>query len=130
MSNTKSASRQVYYGEIAKHNLSPLWESLHSLVPKEPRPQAVPTIWKYAHLRELVMASGDVISAAEAIRRVLILENPGLPGKAKFEFAPRDVFVAPSWQSISLEADEDAVLFSYSNRPVLAALGLLREERK
>src|SRR6516164_3626254 len=82
MSNTQSASRQAYYGEIAKHNLSPLWESLHSLVPKEPRPQAVPTIWKYAHLRELVMASGEVISAAEAIRRVLVLENPGLPCKA------------------------------------------------
>jgi gentisate 1,2-dioxygenase len=51
-------------------------------------------------------------------------------GETKFEFAPRDVFVAPSWQQVSLEADEDAVLFSYSNRPVLAALGLLREERK
>ena len=82
MSNTQSASRQAYYGEIARHNLSPLWESLHALVPKEPCPQAIPTIWKYAHLRELVMESGKVISAAEAIRRVLILENPGLPGKA------------------------------------------------
>ncbi|RJG04018.1 gentisate 1,2-dioxygenase [Noviherbaspirillum sedimenti] len=82
MSNTLPASRQAYYGEIAKHNLSPLWESLHALVPKSPRPQAVPAIWKYAQLRELVMESGRVISAAEAIRRVLILENPSLPGKA------------------------------------------------
>jgi gentisate 1,2-dioxygenase len=81
MSNP-SASREAYYGEIAKHNMSALWESLHSLVPKTPRPQAVPTIWKYAQLRELLMQSGDLISAAEAIRRVLILENPGLPGKA------------------------------------------------
>lgn len=81
MSNP-SASREAYYGEIAKHNMSALWESLHSLVPKTPRPQAVPTIWKYAQLRELLMQSGDLISAAEAIRRVLILENPGLPGRA------------------------------------------------
>jgi gentisate 1,2-dioxygenase len=82
MSNATSTARQAYYDEIAKHNLSPLWEALHALVPKEPRPLAVPAIWKYAQLRELVMESGNVISAAEAIRRVLVLENPGLPGKA------------------------------------------------
>lgn len=81
MSNP-SASRDAYYGSIAKHNMSPLWESLHSLVPVAPRPQAVPAIWKYAQLRELLMESGELISAAEAIRRVLILENPGIPGKA------------------------------------------------
>ncbi|WP_233873274.1 gentisate 1,2-dioxygenase [Paraburkholderia adhaesiva] len=82
MTTAPSAERQAYYGEIAKRNLAPLWESLHALVPKEPRPQIVPAHWKYAELRELVMESGRVITAAEAIRRVLILENPGLPGKA------------------------------------------------
>lgn len=50
-------------------------------------------------------------------------------GDQTFHFAPRDVFVALSWQPVRLSADEDAVLFSYSNRPVLAALDLLREER-
>lgn len=82
MSNTLPASRQSYYGEIAKHHLSPLWESLHTLVPKAPCPQAIPAIWKYADLRDLLMESGRIITAAEAIRRVLVLENPGLPAKA------------------------------------------------
>nr|WP_218281460.1 gentisate 1,2-dioxygenase [Pseudomonas sp. RW407] len=82
MSNAPSSSRRSYYGEIEKLNLSPLWESLHSLVPNTPQPQAVPAIWKYAQLRELLMASGKLISAAEAVRRVLILDNPGLPGKS------------------------------------------------
>ncbi|ABE30326.1 gentisate 1,2-dioxygenase [Paraburkholderia xenovorans LB400] len=77
-----SPSRIAYYEQIAKLGMAPLWESLHTLVPKEPRPQAVPAIWKYAQLRKFVLESGKVISAAEAIRRVLILENPGLPGKA------------------------------------------------
>ena len=62
--------------------MAPLWASLHSLVPKAPQPQAVPAIWKYAQLRELVMEAGRVISAQEAIRRVLVLENPALPGKS------------------------------------------------
>ncbi|MBB5374412.1 gentisate 1,2-dioxygenase [Acidocella aromatica] len=78
----QSAGREAYYGKITERNLSPLWESLHALVPNAPRPQAVATIWKYAELRDLIMESGRIISAAEAIRRVLVLENPGLPGKS------------------------------------------------
>ena len=45
-----------------------------------------------------------------------------------FEWGPRDVFVVPSWQARSLEADEESVLFCYSDRPVQEVLGLLREE--
>ena len=74
--------RNAYYGNIAKRNLSPLWESLHALVPPQPQTQAVAAIWKYAELRDLVMEAGHMISAAEAVRRVLVLENPGLPGKS------------------------------------------------
>ncbi|MDR2154336.1 MAG: gentisate 1,2-dioxygenase [Burkholderiaceae bacterium] len=76
------ASRQAYYGQIAKYHMTPLWESLHLLVPRAPTPKMVPAIWRYAQLRDLLMESGKVISAAEAIRRVLILENPGLPGSS------------------------------------------------
>jgi gentisate 1,2-dioxygenase len=46
-----------------------------------------------------------------------------------FQFAPHDVFVAPSWQLIELAANDEVVLFSYSDRPIQTALGLLREER-
>ena len=55
-------------------------ESLHNLV-REPA-RCVPAIWKYEDVRADVMASGALISAEEAVRRVLILENPGLPGQA------------------------------------------------
>jgi gentisate 1,2-dioxygenase len=50
-------------------------------------------------------------------------------GGQRFELEPRDVFVAPSWTTTSLAADADAVLFSFSDRPVQQALGLWREER-
>ena len=36
---------------------------------------------------------------------------------------------APSWAPVSHEAQEDVMLFSFSDRPVQKALGLWREER-
>jgi gentisate 1,2-dioxygenase len=50
-------------------------------------------------------------------------------GGETFAWGPRDVFVAPSWHARSIDADEESVLFCYSDRPVQEALGLLREER-
>ncbi|CAB3788564.1 Gentisate 1,2-dioxygenase [Paraburkholderia caffeinitolerans] len=76
------ANRAAYYQRIAREQLAPLWESLHNLVPKSPQPRAVPAIWKYAQIRDLVMQAGALISAEEAVRRVLVMENPGLPGKS------------------------------------------------
>jgi gentisate 1,2-dioxygenase len=79
---TNQSAREAYYASIAKKNLAPLWESLHSLVPLKPAPRCVPALWKYDDIRADVMTSGEIISAEEAVRRVLILENPGLPGQA------------------------------------------------
>jgi gentisate 1,2-dioxygenase len=50
-------------------------------------------------------------------------------GASTFTWAPRDIFVAPSWAPVSHEADEDAVLFSFSDRAAQKALGLWREEK-
>jgi gentisate 1,2-dioxygenase len=36
--------------------------------------------------------------------------------------------VVPSWCDVSHRADQDAVLFSFSDRPVQKALGLWRED--
>ena len=48
-------------------------------------------------------------------------------GEQVFEWGPRDIFVVPSWCKVSHEARENAVLFSFSDRPVQKALGLWRE---
>ena len=50
-------------------------------------------------------------------------------GGQRFDFGPRDTFVVPSWAPLRLSAAEDAVLFSFSDRPVQQVLGLWREER-
>jgi gentisate 1,2-dioxygenase len=49
-------------------------------------------------------------------------------GEQNFEFGPRDLFVVPSWIPVSFAVPEEAVLFSFSDRPVHDALGILREE--
>lgn len=77
-----SAQRRAYYDRIATHGLTPLWEVLGALVPSSPRSPALPALWRYAELRQLVMEAGQLITAEEAERRVLILENPGLRGQS------------------------------------------------
>jgi gentisate 1,2-dioxygenase len=49
-------------------------------------------------------------------------------GGATFEWQPKDIFVVPSWTTVRHVASDDAVLFSYSDRPVQKVLGLWREE--
>ncbi|WP_321794859.1 gentisate 1,2-dioxygenase [Caballeronia sp. J97] len=75
--------RTRYYSVIGEKNLTPLWEVLHSLVPAHPRPSIVPAIWNYSALRNIILRSGSLISASEAERRVLILENPGVRGHSR-----------------------------------------------
>ena len=75
-------SRRDYYERIATRHMTPLWEVLGALVPPAPKPEAVSAIWRYAEVRDQVMEAGRLITAAEAERRVLILENPALPGQS------------------------------------------------
>ncbi|MBK5143984.1 gentisate 1,2-dioxygenase [Budviciaceae bacterium BWR-B9] len=79
---TAPSRRESFYQEIAGLNLSPLWESLHQLVPPTPHTPAVAALWRYQDIRPFLMRSGELIGAREAVRRVLVLENPALTGKA------------------------------------------------
>ncbi|HEV3161026.1 MAG TPA: cupin domain-containing protein, partial [Xanthobacteraceae bacterium] len=77
------AVRQAYYDRIAKHDMRPLWKVMDSLVTKEPASRCKPAIWHFADFKSLVMESGNLITAEEAKRRVLILENPSLRGESR-----------------------------------------------
>ncbi len=72
-----------FYERLTTKNAAPLWESLAQLVPVRPRPKAVPAMWRYEELRPFVMESGKLITAKDAERRVLILENPGIRGTSQ-----------------------------------------------
>jgi gentisate 1,2-dioxygenase len=78
-----TAPRREFYQRIAKLNAAPLWEVLSDIVGAKPHPVAIPAHWKYAELRPFLMESGQLITAREAERRVLMLENPGFPGGSR-----------------------------------------------
>lgn len=72
--------RQQFYEQISNKGLTPLWESLHNLVPQTPNANCAPALWHYPEIRPLLMRAGELIGAREAVRRVLVLENPMLRG--------------------------------------------------
>lgn len=74
--------RQQLYRDMLPLNLTPLWEVLHALVPLQPASPCVPALWKYEQIKPLLKRAGEAITAGEAIRRVLILENPALRGQS------------------------------------------------
>ena len=78
--NDARAQLDRLYEEMRPKSLYPLWEVLSALVMPTPRSPAQAWKWDYASARDHLLRAGDLISAEQAERRVLILENPGLPG--------------------------------------------------
>jgi len=78
----RTAERTAFYDELAPKHMAPLWEVLRALITHEPATPCVPVMWRYDEVRPYLMRSGALITAKEAERRVLILENPALAGKA------------------------------------------------
>ncbi|MBX9826847.1 MAG: gentisate 1,2-dioxygenase [Xanthobacteraceae bacterium] len=78
-----TGNRQAYYDKISKKDMAPLWEVLRNVVTKEPKSKCSPNIWKFDEVKKLMLEAGDVITAEEAERRVLVLENPSLRGQSR-----------------------------------------------
>ncbi|MBC7803001.1 MAG: gentisate 1,2-dioxygenase [Candidatus Parcubacteria bacterium] len=76
----RAEKRQEFYQRMDRDNLAPLWEVLHGLVPPQPNSPCKPAHWNYKAIRPYIMEAGRAITAREAVRRVLVLENPGLRG--------------------------------------------------
>jgi len=78
-----TAERQAFYERLDRKSTAPLWEVLSDIVRSEPRTAGVPALWAYDEIRPMLLESGTLITAQEAERRVLILENPGLRGQSR-----------------------------------------------
>ena len=76
-------AREAYYERLRPNDLAPLWQVMSKLVTPQPASGCRPALWRYAAIRDQIYEAGTLISAKEAERRVLILENPGLPGEAR-----------------------------------------------
>ena len=69
-----------YSARARQQHVAPLWEFFHEWFPALPKTDAVAYLWHYDALRPLLGEAAALISAEDAERRVLALENPGLPG--------------------------------------------------
>ena len=79
----ETPERTAYYEKIGAHNLAPLWAVLSDLVTPEPKSACIAHCWNYAEAKDFLLEAGGLITAKEAERRVLVLENPGLRGESK-----------------------------------------------
>jgi gentisate 1,2-dioxygenase len=109
------------------------WDPCHGLKLRYVDPKsgdfAMPTIASFMQL----LPEGFATSAYRSTDATVftVVEGSGrttIDGKV-FEWGPKDIFVVPSWKWTSHEADEDAVIFSYSDRVAQKKLGLWREAR-
>ena len=74
--------RALYEG-FAQHSIMPLWTQIGDLMPRHPRPKAVPHLWRWADLYPLAQKAGDLVPVGRGgERRALGLGNPGLGGNA------------------------------------------------
>jgi len=72
-----NTDRARFSKEIAALNMKPLWERVMRL---KPGTAAQAAIWRWKDTRPLLMRACELITARQAERRVLMLENPSLLG--------------------------------------------------
>jgi len=73
-----SETRENFFTRAAQKNLSPLWPILDQIASDAPRSPCIPALWRYKEVRPFLMEAAELISAQEAERRVMVLENPGM----------------------------------------------------
>jgi gentisate 1,2-dioxygenase len=70
-----------FYEDLDARHLQPLWTQNQQLMPLEPKPAAVPWLWRGKALWEMAERAGELITISRGgDRRVLAMANPGLGG--------------------------------------------------
>ena len=76
-------NRHDFYEKLEPGSLVPLWERMKGLVPPEPVNKTKAHVWRYDEVRPLLLEAGALLTAEEAERRVLVFENPAVPGMSR-----------------------------------------------
>ena len=79
----QTPQRLAFYEKIGKQSYTPLWEVFSDIITPQPKSDCIAHLWRFAQAREWLLEAGELISAREAERRVLILENPGMRGQSR-----------------------------------------------
>jgi len=79
----ETPERRDFYRKIDEKAMTALWTVFSDIITPEPKSACQPHLWRYDMARELLLEAGGLITAKEAERRVLILENPGMRGSSQ-----------------------------------------------
>jgi gentisate 1,2-dioxygenase len=79
----QESQREDFYERIGEHHYGALWQVLHSLITPQPKSPVAVHKWDYTQARKFLLEAGGLITAEEAERRVLVLENPGMRGESR-----------------------------------------------
>ena len=79
----KTPEREAFYKKIDGENMSALWNVMNDLITPEPKSACQPHLWKFDAIRAYMNEAGKLITAKEAERRVLVLENPAVRGQSR-----------------------------------------------
>lgn len=77
------AREDAFAARIADRCVAPLWVGRRGVDLSRPRSPATAAIWTYEAMRPEIMEAGALVSAEDAFRRVLVLENPAFPGEMR-----------------------------------------------
>ena len=77
-SRATAETLERFYDELRDIGTSPLWLVQEEALVAEPKSKALPFLWRWRDLQPQALRAGDLISTADAERRVLMLLNPGL----------------------------------------------------
>ena len=78
---TQSHEVETFLAGLSQYAVGPLWQVLGKQLTPTPETPVQPYLWRWTDLRPQLLRSGELVSAAEAERRVLMLLNPGLEGR-------------------------------------------------
>jgi len=75
----QTEAQQAFAARMLEKHITPLWTVGRQLVKTEPEPKIPSVYWNYQRdVRPHILEAADIITAAEAHRRVLVLNNPTL----------------------------------------------------
>jgi gentisate 1,2-dioxygenase len=80
-SSPLEAERQRFYAELERGHMGPLWAILGRTLTAEPPRRETPHRWRWRDVRPQLLRAGELVTTAEAERRVLMFLNPGNPAR-------------------------------------------------
>ncbi|MDH3760651.1 MAG: gentisate 1,2-dioxygenase [Gammaproteobacteria bacterium] len=79
----ETPERLAFYEKIDAQAYTPLWAVFSDIITPQPKSDCIAHLWRFEQAREWLLEAGELITAREAERRVLILENPGIRGDSR-----------------------------------------------